>query len=122
MRSEEASPSGSGAVAGDAVVLARIAGSEEMNAATPRSSVEGGKVGPDRRVIQPPRVHRRDQARGGSGFPLDVADAADSLSPMVEGEGDAELESADAGAQGQQLAGTWSHIHRGPPMNISNCR
>jgi hypothetical protein len=86
------------ALPGDAVVLARVSRSEDIHDATPRSAVEGGKVAPDRRRMKPPRFHRSAQACGGSGFPLHVADAAASLSPMMEGEHDAELESADAGA------------------------
>ena len=75
-----------------------------MNAATPRAAIEGGKVRPDRRLMKPPRFHRRDQACGGSGFPLHVTDAPASLSPMMEGEQDAEFESADSGAEREDVA------------------
>jgi hypothetical protein len=40
---------GSCALSGDAVVLAGVSRSEDMNEATPRSSVEGEHVRPDRR-------------------------------------------------------------------------
>ena len=56
--------------------------------------------------MKPPRIHRRYQACGCCCFPLHEADASCSLSPMVEGEGDAEFESADAGAEGQYVSGT----------------
>lgn len=49
---EESVVLGSEPLAGDAVGLAGIAGSDAMNAATPRSSVEGGKVRPHRRVME----------------------------------------------------------------------
>ena len=104
--SEEALASGSGALPGDAVVLAGIARSEDMNVATPRSSVEGEHVGPDRSRMKPPRFHARDQAGGSCGFPLHVTDAACSLSAMVEGELQSELEPTDAGADGEDVPGT----------------
>jgi hypothetical protein len=103
---EEALSIGPGSLAGDAVVLTGIARSEDMNEATPRSSVEGEQVGPDRSRTKPPRIHRRDQACGGCGFPLHVTDAAASLSPGVEGEQDSELEPSGAGAEGEDIAGT----------------
>ena len=103
---EEALAFGPGALTGDGVVLAGVSRSEDMNDATPRSSVEGSHVGPDRRRMKPPRFHRRDQACGGSCFPLHVTDPAASLSPMSEGEQDAEFESTDAGAEGEDVSGT----------------
>ena len=47
----------------NAVALAGISGSDAMNASTPRSSVEGGKVRPDRRRSQVVRFHAVDQLR-----------------------------------------------------------
>lgn len=79
--------------AGVGVRLAGVARSDAMNDATPRSSVEGGKVRPDRRVIQCPGRHTRDKNRGGIGFPLHVSDAA----RVGSGDADAEFESADPG-------------------------
>ena len=102
---EEALAVGAGALSGDAVVLAGVARSEDMNDATPWSSVEAEHVGPDRSRMKPPCLHRRDQACGGCGFPLHVADPSASLSPMMEGEQDAEFKSADAGAEGQDVPG-----------------
>nr|WP_244309740.1 hypothetical protein [Sphingobium fuliginis] len=103
---EEASAVGSSALSGNAVVLAGVARSEDMNDATPWSSVEGEHVRPDRRRMKPPCFHRRDQACACCCFPLHVADAAASLSPMVESEQDAEFETADACAEGEDVPGT----------------
>jgi hypothetical protein len=84
------------ALSGDAVALAGIAGSDPMNAATPWSSVEGGKVRPDRRGSQIARFHARDQKRGGCGFPLHVSDATRVGHSKLDAE-------ADAGAAGAQF-------------------
>jgi hypothetical protein len=86
----------------DAVGLAGIAGSDEMNAATPRSRVERGKVRPDRSRIQFARFHARDKAGGCKSFPLHVTDAA------VPGFGDGHTkpESSDAGAKLDAVPGT----------------
>jgi hypothetical protein len=103
---EEAIALGSGALSGDTVVLAGVSRSEDMNCATPWSSVEGEHVRPDRSRMKPPCFHRRDQAGGSCGFPLHVTDASCSLSPGVQGEGDAEFEPSDAGAEGEDVPGT----------------
>lgn len=92
---EEAVVVGAAALAGDAVGLAGIAGSDAMNATTPCSSVEGGKVRPDRRRSQVTRFHAVDQLCGRRGFPLHVSDATRS----GHGELDAETEAACAGAE-----------------------
>ena len=52
--------------------------------------------------MKPPRFHRRDQARGGSDFPLQVADRASERNSQ----GDTELKSADAGAEAKDVDGT----------------
>jgi hypothetical protein len=106
LRGEEALAFGAGALSGDAVLLAGVSRSEDMNEATPWLAVEGEHVRPDRRWMKPPRVHRRDQACGSCGFPLHVADASASLSPMMEGEQDAEFKASDACAEGEDVAGT----------------
>ncbi len=54
---EEAVAIGPGALSGNAVVLAGIARSEDMNDAAPWSSIEGEHIRPDRRVMKPPRFH-----------------------------------------------------------------
>lgn len=93
---KEALVIGPALVAGDAVGLAGIAASEAMNESTPWSSIKGGEIRPDRSRMKPPRLHARDQACGGSGFPLHVSDSARS----GFGNSNAELESADPGAEG----------------------
>jgi hypothetical protein len=98
--------SGAEPLAGDAVALARVARSDEINDATPRSSVEGSCIRPDRSRMQPPRLHARDQACGGCGFPLHVHDTARS----GFGNSDAKFKSADAGAEGEAVEGTNSHV------------
>lgn len=90
------------ASSGDAIGLAGVAASDAMNDATPRSSVEGSCVRPDRSRMKPPRFHACDQACGGRGFPLHVSDAARS----GLGNADAEFQPADAGAEGQDVPGT----------------
>lgn len=64
--------------------------------------------------MKPPCFHRRDQAGGSCGFPLHCTDESASLSDMIEGELDAELESADASAEGQNVSGTYSHVMQTP--------
>lgn len=99
---EKAIVVGAAALSGDGVRLAGISRSDAMNEATPWSSVEGGKVRPDRRLIQGAVRHARDKVRGGIGFPLHVSDAARS----GLGDADAELEPADAGAEAEHVDGT----------------
>lgn len=56
--------------------------------------------------MKPPALHRRDQAGSGCGFPLHVTDPSTSLGAAVESEQDTKLESADSGAQGEDVPGT----------------
>jgi len=86
---------------GDAVGLAGIARHDAIHCATPCSSVEGGKVRPDRRRMEPPVFHARDHDAGSRGFPLHVADGAS----LWLGKSDAEIESSDACAEGQATPG-----------------
>lgn len=90
---------GSEPLSRDAVALARIAGSDAMNASTPACAVECGKVAPDRCRMKPPRIHRRDQRSGRSGFPLHVTDPAHIASAKMLAKHDAEFEASDACAQ-----------------------
>lgn len=103
---EEPIVGGSLSLSSDAVGLARVSASDAMNDATPRSSVEGGKVRPDRRGSQFTRLHARCQKRGGCGFPLHVSDAARSVSGKLGGEFDAEPEATSAGAEFDDVEGT----------------
>ncbi|NKI99626.1 hypothetical protein [Novosphingobium sp. SG707] len=54
---EEAGAACAGTLSGNAVVLARIARSDDIHEAAPWSAVESGKVRPDRRRMKPPRFH-----------------------------------------------------------------
>lgn len=89
-------------VTGNAVVLTRNSGSDEMNTATPRASIEGGKVRPDRRWSQVARLHTVDQLRGGRRFPLHVSDATRS----GDGEADSELKGSCPSAKPDAVPGT----------------
>jgi hypothetical protein len=100
--SKEALSIGSGALSGDAVVLAGVPRSEDMNEATPWSSVECEHVRPDRARMKPPCFHRRDQARGGCNVPLHEADRASVRKRQT----DAKFKSSDAGAEGEDVDGT----------------
>lgn len=90
------------ALACEAVRLARVARSDEIHDATPRSRVEGSSVRPDRRRIQPPLFHSRDKMRGGKGFPLHVSDCA----RVGSGDADSKLEGARAGTYTQDIHAT----------------
>lgn len=99
---EEAIVIGPAALSDVAVGLAGISGSDAMNAAAPWSSVEGGKVRPDRCRSQVTRFHAVHQLRGGRGFPLHVSDATRS----GHGKLNAEAEPAGSGAQFDDVPGT----------------
>lgn len=78
-----------------------------MNAAAPRSTVEGSDVVPDNSVHQVRRFHPGHEGCRCASFPFDVTDSAKPGEDEVQ----AELEAAGAGAQGEssQLRGTCSH-------------
>jgi hypothetical protein len=63
-------------VAGDAPGLARESRSDEIHDSTPRATIEGGEVRPDRCLIQEAFFHARSQYCGDIGLPLDHADRA----------------------------------------------
>lgn len=90
------------ALSGNAVWLARVARSEDMNEATPWFSVEGGKVRPDSSGMQGPFANPRGKRGGRIGFPLHVSDAARS----GFGNADAKFKSADSGAQAEAVEGS----------------
>jgi hypothetical protein len=83
-------------LSGDTVSLARVSRSDNIHASTPSCAVKGSSVRPDRSWMKPPCFHRRDQACGCCCFPLQVADASASLSPMMEGKLQSEFESTDS--------------------------
>jgi hypothetical protein len=67
----------------------------------PRSSVEGGKVRPDRRLIQAFRFHEASQLRRGECFPLDVTNRSSSKDCS-----ECKIVHSDAGTEGQNSHGT----------------
>lgn len=72
--------------------LAGETGSDEIHSATPRATVEGGEVIPDRSLIQARLCHPRHESGRCVGVPLNVSHGAG-----VSSEG--ELESSVAGAE-----------------------
>lgn len=82
---------------GEGERLTGIAGSEDMNAAAPRSAVEGLEIVPYRCWSQGRVRHPRHESGRCMGFPLDVTNSA------IGGFGDmdAEVEAGIAGAQGK---------------------
>jgi len=85
-------------LAGDAEGLARVAASDAVHDSTPRSSIEGSEITPDRSRIQPPFFHAADQYAGRIGFPLDVAHRARLEACSGESVVETSVEAADAGA------------------------
>lgn len=77
--------------------LAGVAGKEAMNAAAPRSAVEGSKVIPDSRLRQRSVSHARREGGRGVAVPFDKADGSEARLSEV----DAEVEAAVAGAEGE---------------------
>lgn len=92
---------GSEPLAGDAISLAGIARQDAIHCSAPCPSVKGSQVRPDSSRMKPPRFHARDQACGGACFPLHESDAA----RIGSSDADAEVESSDAGAEGQHSEG-----------------
>lgn len=84
------------AVAGIAEGLAWITGSEEMNAAAPRATVEGSQVVPDKRFTQGLVRHPCHESGRSVAFPLDVTDSSISGFSDVQ----AKVEAGVSGAQG----------------------
>jgi hypothetical protein len=81
---------------GDRERLTRDAAKDAVHEASPRASVEGSEVTPDRRCVQPPFFHAADQYAGRIGFPLDVTDRASSEACSSESVAEAEVEASDA--------------------------
>jgi hypothetical protein len=77
--------------------LARIARSDDVHRAAPRSAVEGSNVVPGNSLIQGRVFHPRHEGGCGKGFPLDIAHST------ISGEGklQSEVEPACAGAEGE---------------------
>ena len=84
-------------LSGVAEGLAGIAGREDMNAAAPRSAVEGFEIVPYRCCIQGRVRHPRHESGRSMSFPLDV-----TYSPISGlGDPDPEIEAGIAGAEGE---------------------
>lgn len=84
-------------VAGKAERLAGIAGSDDMNAASPRSAVEGAQVVPDRSRSQGRVRHPCHESGRGETVSLDMTHS--SVSGLCEVK--AEIEASDAGAKAE---------------------
>jgi hypothetical protein len=82
---------------GERVRLAREAGANDVHPTGKRPTVEGSEVKPDWSRRQRPVLHASRQDFDGTGIPLDVTDSG----CCGHGEPDAELESAGAGAEGE---------------------
>jgi hypothetical protein len=88
------------------VRLAGDARHDEIHASTPRASVEGGEIIPERRAIQGRVLHPRHKDSRCVGVPLNITSGAVFQSEAMKSSGDAEVESADPRAEGE---GTYSH-------------
>jgi hypothetical protein len=85
-------------LARDGERLARIARSDDVHRAAPRSAVEGGNVVPDRRAIQGRVFHPRHEDGRGVGVPLDMTHSA------ISGEREVQPEVESAGARAEREA------------------
>jgi hypothetical protein len=97
MRPEVARVVRAPALSRDRERLARIARSDDVHRAAPRAAVEGSNIVPDNSLIQGRVFHPRHESGCGEGFPFDMAHSTIS----GEGDGEAEVEPACAGAEGQ---------------------
>jgi hypothetical protein len=97
MRPEVARVVRAPALARDGERLARIARSDDVHRAAPRSAIEGGNVVPDNSLIQGRVFHPRHESGCGEGFPFDMAHSTIS----GDGDGKPEVEPARAGAEGE---------------------
>ena len=88
------------AMAGETERLAGVAASDEIHDSTPRASVEGSQVTPDRRRSQATLLHLRRQSGDGERFPLHHADRASASEPRSSSSSvEAEVKPATSGAQ-----------------------
>jgi hypothetical protein len=97
MRPEVARVVRAPALASDGERLARIARSDDVHRAAPRSAIEGSNIVPDNSLIQGRVFHPRHESGCGVGFPFDMAHSTIS----GDGDGEPEIETACAGAQGE---------------------
>jgi hypothetical protein len=97
MRPEVARILGAEAFARDGERLARISCTDDIHRAAPRAAVESSNVVPYNSLIQGRVFHPRHESGCGVGFPFDMAHSTIS----GDGDGEAEVEPACAGAEGQ---------------------
>ena len=83
-------------LAGDGEGLAGEPSADKINSASPRASVEGAGVGPDRGTIQPSVLHSPNEHVLAERVRLAVGDGAVG---RPEGEGEPEVEPADPRAE-----------------------
>jgi len=93
------------ALAGVAERLAGKPRTDDMNASTPRLAVEGSEIRPHRRRSQGTLAHARRQDFDAIRFDLHIADC----SRRGNSESGREVESADSGAQAEDVDGTMTH-------------
>ena len=84
---------GAAALSRNAVGLARIARSDAIHDSAPWARIEGSKIRPDRRRMQPPIFHARRKDCGRIGFTFDVTNAARA----AFGNADSKFEAANPG-------------------------
>jgi hypothetical protein len=85
------------ALARDGERLARIARSDDIHRAAPRSAIEGSNVVPYRSLIQGRVFHPRHESGCGEGFPFDMAHSTIS----GDSDGEPKVDSTSAGAEGE---------------------
>lgn len=91
--------------------LAGVSRSDDIHDATPRATVEGSDVRPDRRRVQSAVFHARDKDRGCKGFPLHESHAPGARL----GDRQPKFQSADSRAEREHAeGGTKSHIRHRP--------
>ena len=87
------------AMAGETERLTGVAASDEIHDPTPRASVEGSQVTPDRCRSQATLLHLRRQSGDGERFPLHHADRASASEPRSSSSSvEAEVKAATSGA------------------------
>lgn len=88
---------------------------DKMNASTPASAVEGGKVREERSRMEPPCRHVRNKDLGGIGFPFDVTTGAETFAKCKS---QPKFESANTGTQAESIDGAGgmkSHVISSSP-------
>jgi hypothetical protein len=92
-------------LSGKGVSLARYSSNDDIHDSTPRDAIEGGKIRPDRRVINEFVLHASFQDFAARDFPLNVADC----SSMRHNSLDSNADAVDSATQGQHVEGIRIH-------------